>query len=596
MNILLVAPRIIDNDGDTYVWPIGITCISAILKREGFNVFCLNMNHIPFKESYDVLKNMIVGKNIDIVGCGGFSFHCKEIKAVFDAARNIRESILTIVGGSVITTEPIIMSEFFSCDYGVVGEGEATIVDLVRNIQSGMSDPVTIKGIVYKSDNGYVFTGDRLDYVDIETLPIPDYKGFGFQYFLDSNSSKSIGMFASRSCPFKCTFCSHSTGDKYRRRSVKSVIDEIKYYIEEFQVNFVGFFDDVLFTTEDRMSELCDEIAKLNIKFAAQLRVDVVNEPMLKKLKNAGCISVSYGLESHSQKILDSMKKHITTEQIDRALHLTYEAELDIQGNFIFGDPQETMETFKETLMWHYKNRKYHINIVPIFTAPGAEIYEKAKQKNLIPDVLDFIIKTNYEINLTSMLDEEYRLMKSIIATYSTSDTSLPYDRKEAFLYSINDPNCISIITQCEHCGNIDHDRESTRMENIKRVTSVNQRENGLMIKCGCCNRRYEVIYNLNHIVSIENILSKVKTQDLYIWGTSQYSWYLYQCINNFINIPAFIDGFESKKEFFGVPVIYPDEFMRKGSDVIIAFTRPQLALNRIYAFGKPSFNAITLW
>lgn len=506
VNILLVVPRMIQRDGEAYILPIGLAYISAVLKANGFNVFCLNLNQINYVEMFDELKKSITENEINIVGCGGFSCHCRGIKDVFDMTKKIDENIIILAGGAIITTEPIIMSQYLDCHFGIVGEGEESTVELLKSIGNDNVDHTQILGLVCREqDTGnYIFTGARKNAVNVETLPIPDYKGFGMSEYLDSHqvdssyftamdSPRPVMLFGSRSCPFKCTFCYHSVGDKFRMRSVESIMDEIRYYIKEFKVNAVLFLDDVLFTNEARMDKLCEELYRLNIKFYCQLRVNVVTEEIVKKLKKYGCLGISYGLESHSQNILDSMKKYIKISDMDRALELTYDAELDIQGNFIFGDPSETLTTALETLKWHYKNRKYHISIFPIFTAPGSEIYEQAKKRGIINNVVDFINRNDYVINLTSASEEDYLAFCSLVRLYESS-IGLPYILKEGTLYhSADEGNRLSILSTCRHCG-----RENNHKNLIHKFDLSRQ---SIYLRCRHCLRRYAVLIFSENIV-----------------------------------------------------------------------------------------------
>jgi len=89
LNSLLVVPRMIKNDGDYYSFPLGMSYISAVLKQNGFNIFCLNLNHVKGNDMIEILRCFIAENDIDLVACGGFSYFSSEIKSVFDAAKSV---------------------------------------------------------------------------------------------------------------------------------------------------------------------------------------------------------------------------------------------------------------------------------------------------------------------------------------------------------------------------------------------------------------------------------------------------------------------------------------------------------------------------
>ena len=134
-----------------------------------------------------------------------------------------------------------------------------------------------------------------------------------------------------------------------------------------------------------------------------------MDKEVLETLKDSGIFMVSYGIESMSDKILKSMKKHITKSQIENALKLTYEAKINIQGNIILGDPEETEETVKESIDWLVDHPEYGINLVMIRTYPFSTIYKYALSKGLIKDEFKHMVDKFPLINLTQMSDEKYQ-------------------------------------------------------------------------------------------------------------------------------------------------------------------------------------------
>ncbi len=133
MKILLVIPRFYDTKagGRFYEMPLGLAYINAALRKAGFDVECLNMNHIEDEDIYGVLRKTIIKGEIGYVLCGAITPFIPVLKKVFDTAKEVRQNIVTIAGGGAVTSEPIAFAELTDIDYAVVGEGEITDVELL---------------------------------------------------------------------------------------------------------------------------------------------------------------------------------------------------------------------------------------------------------------------------------------------------------------------------------------------------------------------------------------------------------------------------------------------------------------------------------
>lgn len=187
----------------------------------------------------------------------------------------------------------------------------------------------------------------------------------------------------SRSCPYNCTFCFHSSGTKYRQRSLDSVFKELDMLTSKYTIKNIAITDELFAAKKEYVNEFCVRIKKYNIGFSVALRVDIVTRELLTMLKDSGCLSIGYGLESADNKILKSMRKNITIEQIENALILTNEVGINMQANFIFGDIAETVETSNNTINWWLAHNEFQINLRFIIVFPGTYLYKYACEKKL---------------------------------------------------------------------------------------------------------------------------------------------------------------------------------------------------------------------
>jgi uncharacterized methyltransferase PH0819 len=420
-------------------------------------VFTYNLN---YKEGTikELLRPVLEENEIDVVATGGLTAQYGQLKEIIDAAREIRPGCITCVGGGIITSDPTAaMSALETADYGIIGEGEDTICELAEVLE-GVRDRETVNGLIFARENGkWLQMPPRKERMDLDSLPYPDYEGMEFGTVLDKLPTDIYALgkgrfgFVSfgRSCPFNCTFCFHTSGSKYRKRSMDSVFAEIDYLIEKFEIRNVAVTDELFVRKIEDVREFCARIKARGIGFVISLRVDMVRRDMLELLKDAGCLAIGFGLESADNRILKSMQKFITVEQIDHALGLCREVGLNAMGNFIFGDQEETVETYKNTLKWWREHPQYLIALHLIVLYPGSALYHVACARGLIKDRVQFIKDGCPYINISKLTEEEYRDMALEISMLSQGRTEFLSDTQVDYIGF----GKVTLTAKCPHCG-----------------------------------------------------------------------------------------------------------------------------------------------
>jgi len=421
-----------------YNIPIGLAYISAFLKQNGHEVQFLNLNHCDGIVE-ELIKDRFSKESYDFVITGGISPFYPDVKNCVDSVRRCSPSTRIILGGGLISSQPEIMFNLLQPDYGVIGEGELTIKELFECLEN-KEDINTVNGLIFRNTDGQIILTKPRDSINnLDLLPWPDYEGLGFDEYLDHmlpsddelldvfDNPRIYPMISSRSCPFACTFCYHPLGNKYRQRSVSNIIEEIKYVVIKYKINIIHFYDELFAQNKDRLSDLCKDIKEFSstipweLKWVCQSRVDFLDENVVREMKDAGCYFFGMGLESYSATVLKSMKKNITPNQIDNALHICKRVGISVLGNFIFGDIAETKETYRETLRYWKDNQDLiggSISLGHVFLYQGSHIYKHAVKKGIIKDEIQFIEERakhdylNFPINFTDgMTDEEYQQM-----------------------------------------------------------------------------------------------------------------------------------------------------------------------------------------
>ncbi|MCX6746790.1 MAG: radical SAM protein [Candidatus Pacearchaeota archaeon] len=467
MKILIIVPKynLSTKKDYTYNFPFGLGYISSTLKKAGYVVDCINLNHINGNVE-EIISSYLRNKNYEYILTGGNALLFSQFQKIIQTIRKNSSSKI-VLGGPIITSEPELMFSSLIPDFAVHGEGEETILNLLRTIEKG-KEISKVKGIVYQNKDKIVITPVREPIKDIEKIPYPDFDGFDFQKQLENlhcNDSwnfqaqdfpRTYPLLGSRGCPFNCTFCWHS--ERYRARSIKDIMKEIEWAINKFKINNLVIYDDCFGADKKRVREFCKEIKKLfkktgvSLIWNSQYIVSNVDAEILKVMKDAGCEMVGYGFESFSPIVLRSMRKPITPKQIDFALKETLKVNMGVQGNFIFGDPVETKETAKETLDYWKKNAQAQITLGFVQPYPGSDLYKYCLKKGMIKDKLAYIqnqMGSDSRINMTEkMSDKEIQeLSDSLLVLFSryakfVKPISMKKMKKNVYAFEIKCPYC----------------------------------------------------------------------------------------------------------------------------------------------------------
>lgn len=409
--------------------PMGILYVSAALKKSGVaKVLALNLNHYNDDDEI-VLRRIIYDNDVDIVGCGGISGQFIEIYPLFRLVRKIDPHVKIITGGGMITSDPENAMKAFgdTVDYAVIGEGEISVPELVEAIV-GKRNIEEVKGLIFTKNGKLVKTAPRPDIKNLDTLPIPDYLSFDYDKYLamngeyDGNTKYSpVAIIGGRSCKYNCTFCFHPSGSKYRQRSLDSIFEEIKFLLQHFDVNYIALREELFANDESRVLEFCRRVIDYPIVWSIQLRVDSVTPTIVDALSQSNCRYIFLGIESADNRILKSMKKNITIEQVEYALDLCINAGLDTRSTIILGDSEETIESSSTTLNWWFEHKKRSsIDLGLIIAFPGSTLYKQALKSGKIPDPIQFLFDGCPVINLSRHLSEdEFENLASQITDYS---------------------------------------------------------------------------------------------------------------------------------------------------------------------------------
>jgi anaerobic magnesium-protoporphyrin IX monomethyl ester cyclase len=357
--------------------PMGIAYIASVLEQNGYEVQVLDL--LVSRESKDKIKRKLEEFQPDFVGttCVTANYHIAS--DILRYCKQVNPDIITIIGGPHVSFTAVdTLNEAPWIDIVAIGESELSMLDLVAGKRH-----TDIPGIAFKVNGAVKQTAQRPLIQNLDELPLPARHLFPLSRYRALDAACSL--MAGRGCPFSCIFCvgSKMGGRRMRYRDPKLVVDEIEHCLS-YGFTEIHLENDLLTLNRKHLYALCDEIISRGLKFtwSAFARVDTVNPEMLRKMKEAGCTALLYGVESGVQDILDRIKKKITLEQAREAIKMTKEVGINVQATFILGLPGETRETLSRTLQFAQElGVFYGLHVLAPF--PGTEVREKAEDYGL---------------------------------------------------------------------------------------------------------------------------------------------------------------------------------------------------------------------
>lgn len=360
--------------------PLGLLYLSSHLRQQGFEAEIYDSTFGSKDELFQILDAGPAG----VLGIYGNLLTRVNVLAILRRAR--AAGWLVMLGGP----EPANYAEQFlnaGADLIVAGEGERALERLMR---SGFAREYWsgIPGLLYRGDSGgVVSTGPADLLLDLDRQPWPDRTRIEMHRYLEAwrthHGSSSISMITARGCPYKCTWCSHSVyGYTHRRRSPVNVVQEVKWLIETYRPDMLWIADDVFTIHHGWLESYAAEMRahQLRIPFECITRADRVTPRVADLMAELGCRRVWVGSESGSQRILDAMRRGVTTAQVQDAVALFQQRGIET-GMFLMwgydgeeiGDVEATIQHVKQcrpdvfltTVSYPIQGTPYYASVEP---------------------------------------------------------------------------------------------------------------------------------------------------------------------------------------------------------------------------------------
>lgn len=352
---------------------LGVSYLISALKSRGIDarVIDMQLGH-KLKEVVALTEQY----RPSLVGVTSYSYQYKKAYDVIDRVKE-QTNVKLVIGGPHVSANRKKVLEQTKADFAIKGEGEMTLPELIGAV-NGDRPYEDIAGLIWRKQGEIVEEADRPFIAQVDALPIPAFEDFELDRYVFA-MEKRMPLITSRGCPYQCIFCSArlGMGVKFRGRSPENVVGEIEHWYHKGWTNY-DFHDDCFSLDLNRAKRICDLIIARNLKITYRLyngiRVDRVDKELLQKMAASGCHRVSFGVESGNQRVLDTIKKGITLEQVEAAHRMAQEAGIDTMTNFIIGHPGETWKEAMESIRLAKKLPTQSFIFYNLVPYPGTEL------------------------------------------------------------------------------------------------------------------------------------------------------------------------------------------------------------------------------
>lgn len=391
MKVLLVKPVVPKNFVLNCIPPLGLGYLATAIREAGINQVGI-LDCVKENLSYENFEKRIKRFKPDVVGFSVFSHDLISLEKSLQITKRINSKIITIAGGPHPSGLPVeTLQEFKQLDYIFCGEAEIGLPQLINYFPKKITGNAlsSIPGLAWRKKNGQIKVNPQAYLEDLDSIGYVAWDLLRPQEYPDApqgvifRNLPVAPIMATRGCPFNCTFCAGWTisGKKIRKRNIDNLIGEIDLLYHKYGVREIHFLDDNFTFFRDYIEEFCHKLMQKEYKISwccpNGVRLDTLDQKILKLMQEAGCYYVSVGIEAGSDRILRLMRKGTKVSKIKKMMQEVHKARMPINGFFILGYPGETRKEILHTISFAKSldlSRAAFYNYLPL---PRTEAYQR---------------------------------------------------------------------------------------------------------------------------------------------------------------------------------------------------------------------------
>jgi len=372
--------------------PLGLASVIAQLddRRHEIRVLDLMFSNHPEADVKSALSSFspdLIGisiRNVDNQCSLNMEYFLPEAKQLIQLCRSNSDATV-VIGGSAFTVSPIAAFEYLEPDFGIVGEGELVFRELVERIERNI-DWSDLSGLVWRTPQGITANPPKL-IEDLDSLRPPRRDLFDSQHYFEQGGMAN--MVTKQGCPFRCLYCDgpQKMGPRWRMKSPERVADELESLEKDTGATVVFFTDAIFNHPPGYAEEVCQAISRrgLNLHWVAGLHPAFMNRKLIELMRDSGCGVISLGCESGSERMLKTLRKDFTREQLQKACELLEEMQISYVLSLLVGGPGEDRETLEETVDFLDKRAPLFLDMcIGIRLMPDTALREIAVQESVI--------------------------------------------------------------------------------------------------------------------------------------------------------------------------------------------------------------------
>jgi len=380
MRILFVYPKMQLYLTIGNMQPLAVLSLASFMKREGHEVRIYDRN-TDKKSITRVLEEF----EPDVFVCTlMFAQQIGDMKGICRKVRALRPGIPSLCGGLMASLIPELILQEGLADYVGIAEGEYTLLELLE-VVGGQRDPSTVQSLVYLDPNGQPVHTPLRPFANLADFPDTDFSLLptGECSAVFPGSKRTLIVCASKGCPGQCTFCFNNVYHRcqYRARARASVMREIETLVSDYDADGILFVAELWGVDKEELRAYCDDIAALReklgkpIRWACETRIGVMRLEDIKRMADAGCWSLSFGLESGSPEVLKRVKKGYPLAKVEVDVNNCKAVGISVMLNVIFGFPDETPAQIKQTVHTIFRLNPAIYSTGLFYASPGTEEY-----------------------------------------------------------------------------------------------------------------------------------------------------------------------------------------------------------------------------
>jgi radical SAM superfamily enzyme YgiQ (UPF0313 family) len=384
-NILLIKC----SEYDTYPFamapPMGLMYLSAVLKQHGHRVKIIDTR--LNLQTPQQLARQARAFGPDIIGLGAILLESAIFHQYTAALKKAVPGAPIVAGGPYGSTDPDAVLKDPAVVCAVMGEGEATFLELVRAMESGEAWDL-LPGLAVRRGGLVALNPDR-DYIqDLDAMPFPDWDAVDMAGYARAHRFSNLApgpymtVFTSRSCPYHCVYCHKIFGKKFRARSPESILAELRILHDRYGIRDIEILDDCFNLDRDRAMEICERIIQsrmsLRLSFPNGVRGDRLDAELIARLKAAGVRQMSIAIETTSPRLQKLIRKNLDLGKARRAIRDAVAAGIFCHGFFMLGFPTETRREMQKTIDFAVRSPLHTASFFVVKAVPGTELHKIA--------------------------------------------------------------------------------------------------------------------------------------------------------------------------------------------------------------------------